>query len=766
MASPAVSQTPDRNRGPSFGNGFRTAAQVLFLAAIALSVWLIRLSMGSGEVAGCDSGNCGIVLGSKWAKVFGAPVGLFGGGAYLVLAILGSRPLLPGQRAARTLAAALVLLIPGAALWFVALQIFVLKAFCPWCCTTHAIATMGAVMMVLAWRRDAARAAGSASRRGTRAAAAAAGSVWGAAGAFAGAALAGLLVLQALSPEPPKPRMKTASMSAPSVAPASGGPGNPSSVVATSQVAVTHGDSMATNGRGSGVVSGLAAGAATNAVRRLSLHEGRFVIDPHAYPCNGLPDAEALMVMISDYTCPHCRTAYKILKEVREVFDHSRLGITMLPSHHGGDSQELQTLMLSAWKVEPEIWADVASDLYLEHLPLKPDVIRQTLIQRLGPGRLEASIEANRAWVQATIDLSKEVYAANRAKVGSGSIPQFIMGEKIMAGAPTDAAELYQLLEENLHLVRDQFPELAVAESYDLGRVFAGTGPALSVPYTNTGKAMLHVSRATVPQGGRVIRGLQVPVEPGRTGVVEIAVGVPREAGPFEQTVTMFSNSRKTEKPVHVKGVAWKPVRITPSVLDLGHVDPDSGTVAQGVMRIELDEDARLQSVQSQNPGFAATLREVTPGRVYEVVVQAGKSLPQGAQQTTLRVTLQKPAPPDWPEQLALAARAVVERAVSFVPQRLLVPEGVLTTERHSQVLVRCNDGTPGFAVTSAVLDGGPAFLLPEILPGGRTNEFVVRFSLPVGWSLPPAPAECRLMLKTTHPRLSSVDVPIVATAR
>ncbi|MCX6624885.1 MAG: DUF1573 domain-containing protein, partial [Acidobacteria bacterium] len=623
---------------------------------------------------------------SKWAKVFGAPVGLFGGGAYLVLAILGSRPLLPGQRAARTLAAALVLLIPGAALWFVALQIFVLKAFCPWCCTTHAIATMGAVMMAFAWRRDAARAAGSASRRGTRAAAAAAGSVWGAAGAFAGAALAGLLVLQALSPEPPKPRMKTASMSAPSVAPASGGPGNPSSVVATSQVAVTHGDSMATNGRGSGVVSGLAAGVATNAVRRLSLHEGRFVIDPHVYPCNGSPDAERLMVMISDYTCPHCRTAYKILKEVREVFDHSRLGITMLPSHHGGDSQELQTMM--------------------------------TLIQRLGPGRLEASIEANRAWVQATIDLSKEVYAANRAKVGSGSIPQFIMGEKIMAGAPTDAAELYQLLEENLHLVRDQFPELAVAESYDLGRVFAGTGPALSVPYTNTGKAMLHVSRATVPQGGRVIRGLQVPVEPGRTGVVEIAVGVPREAGPFEQTVTMFSNSRKTEKPVRVKGVAWKPVRITPSVLDLGHVDPDSGTVAQGVMRIELDEDARLQSVQSQNPGFAATLREVTPGRVYEVVVQAGKSLPQGAQQTTLRVTLQKPAPPDWPEQLALAARAVVERAVSFVPQRLLVPEGVLTTERHSQVLVRCNDGTPGFAVTSAVLDGGPAFLLPEILPG------------------------------------------------
>lgn len=764
---PPHAAPPTPPRGPS--DPLRIAALALLGIAILLSAWLIRLSLSSGPIAGCDAGNCGVVLASKWAKVFGAPVGLFGGAAYLILAILGARPFTTSQTTARTLASALVLLIPGAALWFVALQVFVLKAFCPWCCTTHAIASTAAGLMALSWRRDDTRAATSgntgSTRKGSRPPTPAR-PVWATASIASAAALAGLVLLQYLSPEPPKPRMLTASMSGPSTLSDS----NRTHAATANPVPNQSTNSPSTNAvpapAPTATTTATTATATNTATRRLTLHDGRFVIDPHVYPCNGSPDADRVMLMISDYTCPHCRAAYKTLKEVREAFDGQRLGITMLPSHHGGDSEELQNLMLSAWKLEPAIWADVASDLYLEKLPLKPDAVRQVLTQRLGPGRLEASLEANRSWVKATVDLAREVHAANRAKTGSGSIPQFIAGQKIVVGAPADAAEFYQILEENLGLVRDQFPDIALETQFDLGRVFAGTGPALSVPYTNTGKAVLSLSRATVPQGGRVLRGLQTPVSPGQTGAVDIAIAVPREPGPFEQTVTLFSNARKTEQKVEVKGVAWKPIRITPSVLDLGRLDPDGDQPPQGIMRLELEEEAKLQAVQSQNPGFAATLREVTPGRAYEILVQPGKSLPAGLQQTTLRVTLQKPAPAGWPEALALAARVMVERAVTLLPQRVLVPNGVLPAERHSQVLVRCNDGTPNFMVTSAVLDGAPGFVQPEVQPGGKTNEFIVRFTLPAGWSLPPAPAECRLTLHTSHPKLSTLDVPIVPTGR
>jgi uncharacterized membrane protein len=749
-------------------NRFRTAALVLLGLATALSAWLVHLSLASGPVAGCDAGNCGVVLGSKWAKVFGVPVGLFGGASYLVLLLLGFRPIPGSQRPARITATALALLIPAAALWFVGLQMFVIKAFCPWCCTTHAIASLGAILMMLAWRQDTHPAPSNSPRKSQRPSPAAA-PAWGAAAGLAGLAFAGFALAQALSPEPPKAKMLTASMSDGPATP----PGTSTNTPARADGQATNPATAAPAIPNTPVPTPATSGAPAQtqapapAPKRLVLHGGKFTLDPHAYPCNGSPDAEHVILMISDYTCPHCRAAYKIIKEVRNVFDGRRVGITMLPSHHGGDSLELQLMMLAAWKLEPEIWADVASDLYLERIPLRPDVVRQTLSQRLGPGRLEAAREATRAWAQSTFDLAREIHAANKAKTGSGSIPQFIIGDKIVVGSPVDAADVYNLFKDNLNLVRDRFPILALPRTeMNLGRLFAGTGPTLGIPVSNAGLATLQLSRATVPNSGRTLRGLQTPIESGRTGLVEIAVNVPRDPGPFEQTVTLFSNAQNPEEKVHLKGVSWKPIRVTPALLDLGRVDPDNPQPTEGIMRLELDEEARIQSVTSQNPGFEAVLREVTPSRLYELVVRPGKSLPTGVQQTALMVALQKPVPAGWPETLAFAARVQIERAITVIPQRLMVPEGVLAAERHHQVLVRCNDGTTNFVVQSAVLDGGPAFAMPDIQPGGRANEFIVRLTLPAGWSLPQPPAEAKLTLQTTHPKTPVIEVPLSPQTR
>ncbi len=217
----------------SAGSPLRTASLILLGIATLVSAWLAYQSLQSGPVPGCNDGDCGVVLSSKWAKVFGIPVGLFGAATYLALAALAIRPFARDQRLTRIAAAALLLLIPAAGLWFAGLQVFAIKAFCKWCSATHAIATTGAILMALAWRRDAhadatvrtppepapsGKRKASKSRKGpvqsAPAASAPAGAAfWGTATAAAAVAFGGFALIQSLSPEPPKPRIVTASMS-------------------------------------------------------------------------------------------------------------------------------------------------------------------------------------------------------------------------------------------------------------------------------------------------------------------------------------------------------------------------------------------------------------------------------------------------------------------------------------------------------------------------------------------------------------------------
>lgn len=243
--------------------------------------------------------------------------------------------------------------------------------------------------------------------------------------------------------------------------------------------------------------------------------------------------------------------------------------------------------------------------------------------------------------------------------------------------------------------------------------------------------------------------------------MLDLMLLMPRDEGTFEETITIHSDARQASVPVRVTGRSWKPLTLTPPLLDLGRVDPQQ-SATQGVMRLSFAEEVGVVSVHPQTPGFTARLREVSPGREYEVEVATDTALGTGLQQTALFVQLRTPVPEGWPESLALAARVLVERAVTVVPPRVVIPGGVLATDRHHQVLVRCLDGMAGFEIKGAVLEGGPVFMQPQVQRGGGTNSYVVQMTLPSGWSLPPAPLGARLVIETNHPQYPSLEVPLV----
>ena len=133
---------------------------VLCLAAIVglgIASYLSWASLTASKVAGCGSGqifDCGHVLNSKWSNVSGIPVGLLAVFAYVTaLAAIVGEWLAPREivrSASRTVLYIVAISAGFAAIWFISLQIFVVKHFCQYCLVAHGCSLVIAGIVV--WR--------------------------------------------------------------------------------------------------------------------------------------------------------------------------------------------------------------------------------------------------------------------------------------------------------------------------------------------------------------------------------------------------------------------------------------------------------------------------------------------------------------------------------------------------------------------------------------------------------------------------------------
>ena len=124
-------------------------ALIFIGGAIAVASYLLTV-YDSGAIAGCssaDGATCNKVLASPWSKVFGVPVlylGLILYVTFFVSVVVKVQTCWLTQ--VRTILAFVIL---GGVVWFVALQWWVIKAFCVWCCTAHLFAAVAALLSLL-----------------------------------------------------------------------------------------------------------------------------------------------------------------------------------------------------------------------------------------------------------------------------------------------------------------------------------------------------------------------------------------------------------------------------------------------------------------------------------------------------------------------------------------------------------------------------------------------------------------------------------------
>jgi uncharacterized membrane protein len=421
--------------------GRAAVIRLLILAAGGISAYLLSVSMSGGRAIGCGPGSgCDEVLGSRWAYVLGVPVSALALVVYLALLVTsfscGPKSTPKQRRGAWEIMVPGAVLIFGGALWFTALQAFVLHRFCPWCLTAHACGAAAAILLLTrvpltdsAERRDKDPAVPRSS-------------AWKAA-IVAIVAVAVLGVAQvAVAPK----TYSVTSVPAESVnVVANNVEANsaPPKVLVTNPAAVSKLPIIMTN-----PPAKVAAALAAAEGRAMSLLGGRFQLDITQAPIWGATNAPHKMVSLFDYTCYHCRDMHSVVADVFHKFSN-QLAIVSLPMPLDSRCNYLMRITpkahtnactyaklgLIVWRAKHE--AVLAYDDWFfgfKDPPSLQDVTNKAVELVSREGFAAASRDP---WVEMQLGRNIDLYVMNAREFKNGQMPQFFIGTNVATGTLT-----------------------------------------------------------------------------------------------------------------------------------------------------------------------------------------------------------------------------------------------------------------------------------------------------------------------------------------
>ena len=324
--------------------------------------------------------------------------------------------------------------------------------------------------------------------------------------------------------------------------------------------------------------------------------------------------------------------------------------------------------------------------------------------------------------------------------------------------------------------------------AYDFGKVMSGQPVNHTYYFTNTGSQDLVLNNVQGTCGCTVVTDWARQVKPGASGHISVVFNTANYNTPITKLVTVTCNDRSRPGGVfslQLKGVVWRPIEAIPPTAALA-LRPDVPFTSVTIrITNRLDEALILSPPESSNPLLGAELRTNMFGRDYRVVISNTAALPPGTVQG--RITL-KTSAANLPV-ITITAWANSQPPVNVVPARIDLRQAPLATNQLAYLTIINNStnpitlaepsvAVPGLDVKVIALKLGlPA---PTPVPAGQASGPVVEvttretqpghyFSLllkfPAGFELP-AGQPGTFTLKTTHPRMPLIKVPIYQALR
>ncbi len=396
--------------------GLLLAVRLFALLAAALAAYLTAVSFSQrGLPVGCGSGSgCDEVLRSRWSYLFGIPMGGYALAAYLgvlgATVLAGSGQSEASRTTGRKLLITLAACIGLAVIWFVSLQLFVLKAICQWCMADHLAGLATAVTIIIYVRRTAPQVAEPTHQSAG----------WGRA-VVSGVALAGVLfALQLFFGE------------------------------SGAQFARLPGDRNADTGPGPG--------------RVLAVLNGELPVAVDDVPLLGSAEAEVPIVLLYDYCCPHCRATHGYLVERMSSYTVPYC-LLLLPMPLDADCNEsveeteprfeescnLARIALAVWRADRSKFAEFDAWLYEPEMPRAADEARGHAAELVGEDKLQSALAD--PWIDERISQDVQAYVDSGAK----QIPMVLSPQMDgIVGRAESADELFDVLEKELNLTGAQ----------------------------------------------------------------------------------------------------------------------------------------------------------------------------------------------------------------------------------------------------------------------------------------------------------------------
>jgi uncharacterized membrane protein len=416
---------PSSPRDGVLRGGTALLVRVCLLIAAAISGYLLSLSLGGGNAVGCAPGSsCDEVLQSRWAYVFGLPVS---GLALIVdLALLLTtfactpKSSVAQRRGAWEIIVPCAVLVLAAAVWFTALQAFVLNKFCPWCLGAHAAGSIAALVLLtkmpIGQKRDAKSPALTAR-------------VAVLLSLVALVAVGALGAAQALAPR----RTFTVANIPPETASVTSNTPSPAPPATQTVAAPAPTPTVAARPQTPNV---------------LPVFNGRFVLNLAEVPVWGNPNAPVKLLSMHDYTCHHCRDMHSRVVEVHHALSNDVAIVSLpMPLDHTCNRLMRRTppahvnactyarLGLAVWRAKPAAIEPFDDWFFAFEKPPTLEAVTNKAIEMVGADAFARASQD--PLIDKLIGTAIEIYATSANQYGQPRMPQFIIGTNAASGMMT-----------------------------------------------------------------------------------------------------------------------------------------------------------------------------------------------------------------------------------------------------------------------------------------------------------------------------------------
>ena len=428
--------------------GLLVLLRLAILGALAISIYLAWTSLSGKAVAGCGAdSNCDKVLHSRWGYWFGLPVSVV---ALLLDVIVLALTFRMGPKwdaaAQRKLWPALFvasIILIGAAIWFTALQALVIRSFCPFCMTAHALGVLAGLIILFnapvravperPWQQEK--------------------QVYLPPRVACNCIVAALVMLALLVGGQTLHHQKLFAVQ---------------SVPERQYTRLRAGVAgtvyyMESQGRGA-VDPATGAPTGGNLLMRYRLSErrpGMFQFDLREEPIIGSSDASYAMLSLFDYTCHHCRVTHPLLVQAQRTFSN-KLAIASLPmpldsscnytvrrtplAH--SNACHYARLGLIVWRANKEKHAAFDEFLFTGEKPPPIEAAFNYARSLVGPEKFERAMRD--PWVPQELARSISIYATNYFHIRNGSMPQIIINTNLTTGSVDSGKDLLGVVEKHL----------------------------------------------------------------------------------------------------------------------------------------------------------------------------------------------------------------------------------------------------------------------------------------------------------------------------